>query len=310
MMPRASAPGKLNLLFRVGGNRSDGFHEVLSIYQAVNIREEVSVQHSKFAELSVSGSIVREQLDQVPRDASNLVFRAAAALASAFPGEGREPSRLAFEIDKRIPLLGGMAGGSADAAAALIAVAKLWNIDLPGEQLMKIATTLGSDVPFALLGATALGQGRGELLTELESHEFNWVLVFSSDGLSTPEVFRALDKRRSGWTDDQLAARAKLSPDELQQIKSILIKGDAKALADLLENDLEPIACELLPQLSETLRLGTTLGALHSQVSGSGPTVFLLAESAAHAESLCAELTLRGHVAIPAVGNAVGARLE
>jgi 4-diphosphocytidyl-2-C-methyl-D-erythritol kinase len=212
----ATAPGKINLLFRVGGTRDDGYHEVLSIYQAVSIREQVRVRNSSSARLLVSGSIIREQLDRVPRDGSNLVVRAAQVLADAYPAPERDAQGLEFEIVKEIPLLGGMAGGSADAAAALVAVAKLWEIDVPRSELQLLATRLGSDVPFSLLGGSALGQGRGEKLTELESSPLHFVLVFSTDGLSTPEVFRTLDARRATWDAAQLNSRTTYTADEIR----------------------------------------------------------------------------------------------
>lgn len=305
----ASAPGKLNLLFRVGETRPDGYHEVFSVYQAVSIREHVQVERSARSGLVVGGSIFRAQLDMVPRDGSNLVFRAAESLARAFPEPGRDSNQLKFEIEKSIPLLGGMAGGSADAAAALIAVAELWGIQPTPAQLLQLGATLGSDVPFALLGGTALGTGRGEVLSQLPSQTFDWVLVFAAEGLSTPEVFRALDAERRDWKPEQLASRTSQREIELETIKACLSAGDASSLAKLLENDLQPIACQLLPHLSETLKAGLGLGALHAQVSGSGPTVFLLAESASHAESLRAEMCKLGYLAVTATGNAPGARL-
>lgn len=305
----ATAPGKVNLLFRVGSTRDDGYHEVLSIYQAVSIREQVRVRSSSSARLLVSGSIIREQLDRVPRDGSNLVVRAAQVLADAYPAPERDAQGLEFEILKEIPLLGGMAGGSADAAAALVAVAKLWEIDVPRAELQLLAARLGSDVPFSLLGGTALGQGRGEKLTELESSPLHFVLVFSTDGLSTPEVFRTLDARRATWDAAQLNSRTTFTANELAEISDSLRSGNPERLAGLLENDLEAPACELLPQLAETLTLARSLGALHAQVSGSGPSIFLLAESEAHASSLCAAMRQRNHRALTAVGNAPGAQL-
>ena len=309
MRVTASAPGKLNLLFRVGDERDDGFHEVFSVYQAINIREHLTVQQAMELEILVTGSIARQQIDLVPTDRSNLVVKAAEQLAQTFPSQGRAGHRLCFEIEKGIPVLGGMAGGSADAAAALVAVSQLWDINLTEPELLSLGAELGSDVPFSILGGTALGQGRGEKLTKLDSAAYHWVLVFSAGGLSTPKVFQKLDELRAQQSGSGSASRINIAPPELSEIRDSLASGDPNRLARWLENDLEAPAIELLPQLGKTLELARSLGALHAQVSGSGPTVFLLAENEAHASWLVSELTVRQQVAVATTGNAAGAQL-
>jgi 4-diphosphocytidyl-2-C-methyl-D-erythritol kinase len=306
----ASAPGKLNLLFRVGDNREDGYHEVFSVYQAVTLRERVTVQKASQLEISVSGSIAQEQLALVPTDRSNLVVRAATELALFYPSSTRAAEQLRFEIVKAIPVLGGMAGGSADAAAALVALAGLWQLELKEWELEAIGARLGSDVPFAILGGTAIGQGRGEKLTRLESHPYHWVLVFSSKGLSTPRVFQQLDNLRSQRPSDPAADRTSVTAETVRKIRESLTSGDPSKLVSWLENDLQAPALELLPQLRETLQLAQSLGALHAQLSGSGPTIFLLAEGEDHANWLVEALTERQHIAVAAVGNAAGAKLD
>ena len=297
-------------MFRVGNNRDDDYHEVFSIYQAVSIRESVTVGPSAQLQISVSGSITPEQLEMVPRDHTNLVARAAGELALNYPSLSRSAEQISYEIEKRIPVLGGMAGGSADAAAALLALAGLWGLEIAEPELQEIGAKLGSDVPFALLGGTAIGQGRGEQLTRLDSSPYHWVLVFSPEGLSTPKVFRELDRLRGGTSGDWASDRTAITPTELREIQGSLTSADPKRLARWLENDLQTPAIQLLPQLGETLRQAQELGAVHVQLSGSGPTIFLLAEDESHSSWLVEQLTARQHRAVAVIGNAIGARLE
>ncbi len=273
------APAKLNLHLRVGALRADGFHELTTVYHAVSRYDEVTASLAATLEVTVRG----EGADTVPLDGDNLAVRAATALARR---AGIEPlARL--DIVKAIPVAGGLAGGSADAAAALLACDALWGTDLPRTALLDLAATLGSDVPFALTGGTALGTGRGEQLSPVPATgRWHWVLAFAAGGLSTPAVYRELDRTRPAGV---LPADAGL-PAVLAALRS----GAVAALSRALGNDLQPAAVSLRPDLQRTLDAGAALGAIGSLVSGSGPTCAFLAGSAGEAARLAASLAGAG----------------
>lgn len=280
-------PAKVNLHLGVGDLRGDGYHGLASVFQAVGLYDTVGVVPAGELGVRVRGEGARA----VPADERNLVWRAAQALAERV---GREP-RVQLTVDKGIPVAGGMAGGSADAAGALVALDRLWNLDLPGEQLQSVAADLGSDVPFALHGGTALGTGRGEILTRaLSRGGYHWVLAFAKGGLSTPEVFSELDRLRTRGDGPALMEDGSPpagppprvgAPDELLQA---LAAGDAHRLARMLGNDLQAAALSLRPDLRRTLAAGERAGALRGIVSGSGPTCAFLCpdEDSAVATSL------------------------
>ena len=252
MSVTASAPGKINLFFTVGALQPDGFHEVVSIYQALNLRETVTVRAAEEFSLTVSGIT-----EGVPTDETNLAIKAAKFVS-------RSP--LAIHIEKSVPVAGGMGGGSADAAAVVVAASKMLGAKVTASETV----ALGSDVPFAILGGTALGTGRGELLAPLETAgEFHWVLVPAPFGLSTPEVYRTLDELRP-------------EPEERDAMPLIaaLRKGVPSDIAPLLHNDLQQAALHLRPELQETIDALESAGALRAMVSGSGPTILALVESA------------------------------
>ncbi|MEO0049498.1 MAG: hypothetical protein RL556_830, partial [Actinomycetota bacterium] len=191
-----SAPGKLNLFFKVGPLRQDGYHDVASIYQAVNLRETVIVEHSSKWQVEVTGNLSAEQLEAVPTGEENLVVRAAKAVAAA--ADIANPIPVHFSINKQVPVAGGMGGGSADAAAAILAVNDLWKANLPAAKLLEIAASIGADVPFALRGGLAIGRGNGDRIEVVkQAGEYHWVLVLDETGLSTPVVFGRLDELRT-----------------------------------------------------------------------------------------------------------------
>ena len=257
----ASAPGKINLFFSVGELQADGFHEVVSVYHALNLRETVRVSAASEFSLTVSGIT-----EGVPTDESNLAVRAAKFVS-------RSP--LAIHIEKRVPVAGGMGGGSADAAAVVVAASKL----VGARYSIPATVELGSDVPFAILGGTALGTGRGELLTPLETAgELHWVLVPAPFGLSTPEVYRTLDE-----------IRPKADPKVPMPLIAALRGGNPAEIAPLLHNDLQQAALHLRPELQETIDALEAAGALRAMVSGSGPTILALAENAAEAARIAEE---------------------
>ena len=202
---------------------------------------------------------------------------------------GRAPD-VAITIEKSIPVAGGMAGGSADAAAVLVAMNSLWELGVPRRDLHALAARLGSDVPFALHGGTALGTGRGEeLATVLARNTFHWVLAFADGGLSTPAVFAEIDRLRE--SDDR-----SLPPplEEPEPLLAALASGDPATLAPLLGNDLQPASLSLDPGLRRTLRAGVEAGALAGIVSGSGPTCAFLCTSSTSAVDVGAELAGAG----------------
>jgi 4-diphosphocytidyl-2-C-methyl-D-erythritol kinase len=281
-------PAKVNVQLAVGGLRPDGFHGLANVFLAVGLYDEVTASPSDKpgVQLTVSGRDTRH----VPLDESNLAARAARLLAER---HGREPN-LRLHIAKDIPVAGGMAGGSADAAGALLACDALWGTETPEDELRALGAELGSDVPFALVGGAALGQGRGELLTPLEtSGTFHWVFALADGGLSTPAVYRECDRLReaAGTGAD---ADSVPEPRPSQPLLDALRTGDAAALAASLCNDLQAAAVSLRPSLTDTLKTGSSAGALAALVSGSGPTCAFLAADAESAAEIAAALNGSG----------------
>ena len=298
----ATAPGKINVCLRVGPVRDDGYHDVATIFQAVSLVEEVTASESESFSVSFTGPIDTSALSV---DESNLVLRAARAVAA----ESGYTGGADIQVIKRVPIAGGMGGGSADAAATLVAVDALWGTNLGMPRLAEIAATLGADVPFALHGGTALGVGRGDVLSPvLAKATFHWVLVLNEVGLSTPDVFRQLDRHRAEHSIEieTVAVDPAIDPNLLQALRS----GDAMALGEYLRNDLQAAALQLMPNLGETLEFGETHGALAGIVSGSGPTVALLAADEDSAARLAASLTADGRNAISVSAPTVGARVN
>lgn len=272
-------PGKVNLYLGVGDRRPDGYHELTTVFHAVSLVDEVTVRNADVLSLQTVG----EGAEQLPADNRNLAWRAAELMAEHV---GRAPD-VEILIDKSIPVAGGMAGGSADAAAVLVAMNTLWELGVPRRDLHALAAELGSDVPFALHGGTALGTGRGEeLATVLARSTFHWVLAFGNTGLSTAAVYGEIDRLRENGAPPRL--------EDAEPLLSALAGGDPRELAPLLGNDLQPAALSLNPELRRTLRAGAEAGALAGIVSGSGPTCAFLCESAARALDVGTELAGAG----------------
>ena len=272
-------PAKVNVQLAVGAARPDGFHDLANVFLAVGLYDEVTVTPADGLRITCSGP----DAAQVPLDASNLAARAASALAAV---HGIAPD-VHIHIDKDIPVAGGMAGGSADGAGALLACDALWGTGTPREDLLALCAELGSDVPFSLVGGAALGTGRGERLTPVEvGGTFHWVFAVADGGLSTPAVYREFDRLTEGTRVP--------GPVASDTLLDALRSGDAKALAGSLSNDLQAPALSLRPSLSATLAAGTEAGALAALVSGSGPTTAFLTEDAAAAREVAAALTTSG----------------
>lgn len=301
---RVKAPGKVNVSLEVGPLRPDGYHSVASVYLAVSLYEEVAATSTDTPGITVSlspESTVDLDAADIPLDGSNLAYKAAAIMADV----SERSTGVHLEITKRVPVAGGMGGGSADAAATLLACDALWNSGLSREELAHLAGELGADVPFSLLGGAAVGLGVGdELSPALAKAQTYWVLVTADYGLPTPEVYRTLDRlREAGGV--QAAEPVGVDP----QILTALRSGDAEALSRVLVNDLQRASIELAPALRDTLGIGESHGAIAGIVSGSGPTVALLADDPVAAESLAEDLRHYGLTALSVHGPVPGARI-
>ena len=302
----ASAPGKLNMFFKVGPLKKDGYHDVVSVYQALNLRERVLVSASHNWQIGVSGSLPTEHLQAVPTDESNLVVKAA-KLISELAGLP-SASQVAFGIDKQVPVAGGMGGGSADAAAAAVAVNELWATGFTTQELVEITKPLGADVPFAVLGGTALGLGVGEKLTPIDNiAPLHWVMIASPGGLSTPAVFKRLDELRADRKQRVVSEEYLTEPTELLEALRV---GNPFEIAELLHNDLQEAAVDLMPSLGDTIVHGMRCGALKAMVSGSGPTVALLCGSEDAAVEVAVQMRALGYSAIATSGPAEGAKVD
>jgi 4-diphosphocytidyl-2-C-methyl-D-erythritol kinase len=287
----ARAPAKLNLQLSVGPLRPDGYHDLATVFHAVSLFDEVTVRPAGRVTVRVAG----EGAGEVPGGRGNLAVRAANALRKAAGiRDGAEIS-----IGKRIPVAAGLAGGSADAAATLVACNRLWRAGLGPAELSELAALVGSDVPFSLAGGTAVGLGRGEQLSQaLVSGRYHWVLAVADAGLATADVYAECDRLRAARVAGDGSAhggharsgRRAVSRDLLAALRS----GDATAVGALLSNDLQPAAMSLRPQLRRTLQAGREHGALGTIVSGSGPTCGFLARSEEHALDLAASLAGAG----------------
>jgi 4-diphosphocytidyl-2-C-methyl-D-erythritol kinase len=286
----ARAPAKVNVHLQVGPLRADGFHELSTVYLAVSLFDTVTARPGEGITLTVrgEGSGTGRGPGSVPTDRRNLVWRAAELLAR----HAGVSADVHLEVDKSIPAAAGLAGGSADAAATLVALDALWETRATRGDLAGLAAQLGSDVPFSLHGGVALGTGRGEQLSPvLARRRSHWVLGIAGEGLSTPEVYAELDALRNAGTvtaDDGAAG------DAAEPVIAALRSGPTSALAATLTNDLQAPAVHLRPELRRALRAATEAGARAALVSGSGPTVAALAEDEEAAVRLAATLAGAG----------------
>lgn len=292
-------PAKVNLQLSVGPREADGFHNLVSVFQAISIFDDVTVRRGAPGS-GISISVSGEHTHGVPADASNLAVKAAQLMIDRFDID----ADLQIEVKKSIPVAGGMAGGSADAAATLVALDALFQLELSREELHRLGSELGSDVPFMISGGTAVGQGRGDQLTAaLSRGTYHWVLALSSVGLSTPAVYAECDRMR---------AELEIAPPQVSDaLMQSLLAADAQAVGRSLTNDLQSAACSLRPALSLVLEVGRDYGALGAIVSGSGPTVaFLVADEEAGLD-LAVALTASGVVGsvARALGPVAGAKV-
>ncbi len=309
----AVAPGKVNMSLRVGPRRDDGYHDVATLYFAVSLHEEVTAAPRRDSAITVSLSErsafteVQQQVQgetvtaAIPLDERNLAHQAAQKLRERLG----ITSGVDLTITKNVPVAGGMGGGSADAAAALVACSALWGAGLSKEQLAEVGAELGADVPFAILGGAAVGQGVGDELSPLLTRgELHLVIVPATTGLSTPEIYQELDTMReeAGVTAEE--------PELDADLVRAVCTADAEMVATLMTNELQAPAVRKIPSLDRMMDAGLLEGAMQGMVSGSGPTVVFLTRDAAAAGQLATSLEERTDVwAIPVTGPAPGARL-
>ena len=287
---RVEVPAKVNLLLRVGPARG-GYHELITVFHAVGLYDEVRAEPGNGITLAVSG----EGAGELPLDDTNLAWRAAALLAAS---AGVAPD-VDLQLHKRIPIAGGMAGGSADAAATLVACSRLWGVET---DLHPLAARLGADVAFLLEGRNALGRGRGEQLTALAHQpELHWVLTVADHGISAGAAYATFDRLQPHQGD--------LPDDAADDLLRALAEGDPFVIAQELRNDLQPAALALAPALADTLHAGTRAGALAGIVSGSGPTCAFLCRSAGHATEVAGALS-PAHRVVVAHGPVPGATVR
>jgi 4-diphosphocytidyl-2-C-methyl-D-erythritol kinase len=290
------AAAKINLHLGVGAPREDGFHPLDTVYQAVSLHDDLTVSSAPQVRL---GMRMADHVDRaaVPDGGDNLITRAVALLA----GHHGRDLPVDLLLDKSIPVAGGMAGGSADAAAALVAVDRWHDLHTSDDDLLALAAELGSDVPFSLVGGTARGTGRGEVVQPLsDPGSWWWVVVPSREGLSTPAVYRRFD---------ELHPDAPAAPAAAEPLVSALATGEPLRLARVLHNDLEEPAIDLRPELGVLIDRGVAAGALRGLVSGSGPTVVFLAEGRLGADALAHELAAHHDVVLVAHGPVAGAHV-
>ena len=292
-------PAKVNLQLAVGPLSEDGFHEVTTVFQAISLFDDVSIKLAK-QESGTSLTLSGATSGGVPVDDENLAIRAAKLMTEKFDLS----TDLEIHLKKEIPVAGGMAGGSADAAGVIVAMDSLFEVGLSRDEMEAIAAQLGSDVPFGISGGVAIGRGRGDQLTPaLSRGNYHWVLALSGQGLSTPAVYQECDRLREGLE----IARPQVSDSMMQALRA----GDAVALGQALSNDLQAAACSLRPALRLVLDVGRDYGALGGIVSGSGPTVAFLVEDEERSMDLTVALSSSGVVAgvVRASGPVHGARV-
>ena len=295
----ARVPAKVNLQLSVGPLGSDGFHEVTTVFQAISLFDDVTVATAPDGD-GINISISGQTSSGVPVDSSNLAVKAAELMIKNYD----LPSDLIIKLKKEIPVAGGMAGGSADAAGVIVGLDSLFELGLSRDEMEIVGSKIGSDVPFSICGGVAIGTGRGDQITPaLSKGSYNWVLALSGQGLSTPSVYQECDRLREG-----LSISTPLVSEPLMQA---LRAGDAKALGKALTNELQPAACSLRPALRLVLDVGVDYGALGGIVSGSGPTVAFLVSDDEHAMDLTVALSASGVVSsvVRATGPAHGARI-
>jgi 4-diphosphocytidyl-2-C-methyl-D-erythritol kinase len=295
----ARVPAKVNLQLAVGPLGTDGFHEVTTVFQAISLFDDVTVETAA-ENNGISIQVTGQTSTGVPSDSSNLAVKAATLMIKNYD----LPSDINIKLKKEIPVAGGMAGGSADAAGVIVGLDSLFELGLSRDEMEMVGSKIGADVPFSICGGVAIGTGRGDQITPaLFKGSYNWVLALSGQGLATPSVYAECDRLREGLSIS--------TPVVSEQLMQALRAGDAKALGKSLSNDLQPAACSLRPALRLVLDVGLDYGALGGIVSGSGPTVAFLVKDDEHAMDLTVALSSSGVISsvVRASGAVAGARI-
>lgn len=295
----ARVPAKVNLQLAVGPLGNVGFHEVTTVFQAISLFDDVTVATAP-ENNGISIQITGQTSKGVPSDSSNLAVKAATLMIKKYD----LPNDLSIKLKKEIPVAGGMAGGSADAAGVIVGLDSLFELGLSRDEMEMVGSKIGADVPFSICGGVAIGTGRGDQITPaLFKGSYNWVLALSGQGLATPSVYAECDRLREGLSIS--------TPVVSEQLMQALRAGDAKALGKSLSNDLQPAACSLRPALRLVLDVGIDYGALGGIVSGSGPTVVFLVKDDDHAMDLTVALSSSGVISsvVRATGAVAGARI-
>lgn len=272
---RVRTHAKLNLFLRVIGRRPDGYHEIESIFHGVSLADEMYIRPTDDEgvriEMHGASGPVSEEIDLE----SNLAYLAARSLIE----RGVKPTGLRIDIHKSIPIAGGLGGGSSNAAGVLVALNELWGAGLGSEDLNAVGASVGSDVPYCLVGGTMLATARGEKLTSLPSPaEVHFVLGITNTPLLTKDVY-------DRW--DELGAEP---GDGSASMTLALGAGDPREVGQLLYNDLEPAAFSLRPELQDSKDAISNAGALGAALTGSGPTLFGLAFDAEHAREIASRI--------------------
>ena len=295
----ARVPAKVNLQLAVGPLGTDGFHEVTTVFQAISLFDDVTVETAA-ENNGISIQVTGQTSTGVPSDSSNLAVKAATLMIKNYD----LPSDINIKLKKEIPVAGGMAGGSADAAGVIVGLDSLFELGLSRDEMEMVGSKIGADVPFSICGGVAIGTGRGDQITPaLFKGSYNWVLALSGQGLATPSVYAECDRLREGLSIS--------TPVVSEHLMQALRAGDAKALGKSLSNDLQPAACSLRPALRLVLDVGLDYGALGGIVSGSGPTVAFLVKDDEHAMDLTVALSSSGVISsvVRASGAVAGARI-
>lgn len=295
----ARVPAKVNLQLAVGPLGNDGFHEVTTVFQAISLFDDVTVETAA-ENNGISIQVTGQTSTGVPSDSSNLAVKAATLMIKNYD----LPNDINIKLKKEIPVAGGMAGGSADAAGVIVGLDSLFELGLSRDEMEMVGSKIGADVPFSICGGVAIGTGRGDQITPaLFKGSYNWVLALSGQGLATPSVYAECDRLREGLSIS--------TPVVSEQLMQALRAGDAKGLGKSLSNDLQPAACSLRPALRLVLDVGLDYGALGGIVSGSGPTVVFLVKDDEHAMDLTVALSSSGVISsvVRATGAVAGARI-
>lgn len=282
------APAKINLYLEIIGDRPDGYHELAMVLQSVALADQITLRANGTERI-----LIHCNHPDVPTDQSNLAYKAVALMATQFPDVFSQFGGVDITINKSIPVGAGLAGGSTNAAAVLVGVNLMWGLGLTQIEIQELGAKLGSDVPFCVAGGTAIATGRGEKLSPLPSLDTLHVVLakYRSLSVSTPWAYKTYRQQfSSSYVSDNDGLEERRQRVHAGPIVGAIAQHDGKAIGQLLHNDLEKVVLPEYPkvaQLHETLQQFNSLGVM---MSGSGPTVFALAESQAQAEAISNQL--------------------